>query len=546
MVRVVVIGLDGATWDLIKPWADKGELPTLKNLMDNGVWGDLESTIPPITCPAWISLLTGKNPGKLGIYYFRQPDLENEMEMKNVKINWDKYNPIWKILNKCDLKVNMINTPTVTPKRDEYKGVFVQCPIMGSENEYEFAYPNFVINKLKELKYERIIPNPNIIGEERYLRRLYEISEKKIDLALDLFENTEWDLFFFTLFYTDQIQHFFWKYMDPSHPKYKPSKFKNAILDYFKFVDNKINLFLGKLSSRTILLLVSDHGHGGMHKEVNYNFYLEEKGLLKFKKRSRTSRIINRRVLYNLTKKIKIDGFIKFLINKISILYSLKEKLPEGKITVKDIDWSQTLAYNPTSNTIFINLKGREKFGIVDIKDYEEIRKRIINILEELRDPETNEKVIKKIWKKEDIYNGEYFDKMPDIVIEPADETKYINYGFDGLGKGKLFSEPTPLTYSTHTLRGIFLAYGKGIKKGQKVNARIYDIAPTILHIFGLPIPNDMDGRVLMEIFEEDSEFARRKPKYVDPSYYEKGQEDEKIKKALKKAIKNLKLKGKI
>ncbi|WP_193383885.1 hypothetical protein [Pyrococcus yayanosii] len=94
-----------------------------------------------------------------------------------------------------------------------------------------------------------------------------------------------------------------------------------------------------------------------------------------------------------------------------------------------------------------------------------------------------------------------------------------------------------------HRLNGIFLAYGPGIKKGYKIeNAKIYDIAPTILHIFGLPIPNDMDGRVLMEIFEEDSEFAKRKPKYVDPSYYEKKQEDEK----LKKAIKNLKLKGKL
>jgi len=126
------------------------------------------------------------------------------------------------------------------------------------------------------------------------------------------------------------------------------------------------------------------------------------------------------------------------------------------------------------------------------------------------------------------------------LVIVPTDDSiQAIN---PNIGNSEIITESKGTT-GNHRLNGIFLAYGPGIKKGYKIEgAKIYDIAPTILHIFDLPIPNDMDGRVLMEIFEPDSEFAKRKPVYVDPRYYEKEQEDEK----LKKAIKNLKIRGKI
>ena len=471
------------------------------------------------------------------MYYFRQPNWET-MQMENVKINWNKYRPLWRILNVCGLATSIINTPTATPEPKGYIGSYIQCPIMGSSDEERFAYPEEVRKKLREINYERIVSeSPSRICEDKYLQKVYEITKKKIMIALDIFKNTKWDLFFFTIFYTDQVQHYFWHYMDTTHPKHKPSKYKNVILEFYKFIDNHIKEFLNLLTDEDILFLVSDHGHGSMYKEVNYNFYFNKLNLLKFKI---SASITTKSVLYKLFKRLNLTEIVRHLSKRIKLFDSTIDKII---LTMKNIDWDGTLVYNPTPNAIFINLKGREKYGVVDRKDYEVLRERIISALKDLRDPETNEKVIGKIWKKEEIYTGEYLDIMPDILIEPTGETKYINYGFDNLWKGQLFSEPTPLTYSTHTLRGIFLAYGKGIKKGYKIeNAKIYDIAPTILHIFGLPIPNDMDGRVLMEIFEPDSEFAKRKPKYVDPGYYERDREDEK----LKKAIKNLKLKGKV
>ena len=140
------------------------------------------------------------------------------------------------------------------------------------------------------------------------------------------------------------------------------------------------------------------------------------------------------------------------------------------------------------------------------------------------------------------LYSGEKVNLLPDIIFTINNwRCVILEDTFDR----PLFEEKPFSTRHTgsHRLNGIFLAYGRGIKKGHKIEgAKIYDIAPTILHIFGLLIPNDMDGRVLTEIFEQDSEFAKRRPVYVDPSYYERKQEDEK----LRKAVKNLKIKGKI
>ncbi|AIY90174.1 alkaline phosphatase family protein [Geoglobus acetivorans] len=544
MVRVIVIGLDGATWDLIKPWADKGELPTFKKLMENGSWGHLESTIPPVTCPAWVSMLTGKNPGKLGIYYFRQPDWDS-LTMRFVNIKWDEYNPLWKILNSEGYATTIVNVPTVTPDPTGYLGAYVQCPIMGSENVDQFAYPEYVRHLLKELDYERLVNgNPHTLGWDEYLNEVYTLVNKKIKLASKLFKKGGWELFFFTIFYTDQVMHFFWHYMDKNHPRHIPDdKYKDAILNFFKFIDTSIEEFLYGLREDDILFLVSDHGHGPMHWEINYNVYFNNKGYLKFKNKYRRLFKLN---FYKALAKLYRSPMGK-LVDKIGILNKLKEtkrrEIDTSIHAIDFIDWDNTLAYNPAAGTIFINLKGREKYGVVSIDEYHTVRSEIINLLKELKDPRTNVNIVSTIWVKEDVYSGKYFDIMPDILIEPVGETFYGSYGLDSAKPFKLLSDPTPLTYSTHTRRGIFLAYGPGIKKGHKIeNAKIYDIAPTILHIFGLPIPNDMDGRVLMEIFEEDSEFAKRRPKYVDPGYREKKQEDEN----LKKAIRNLKLKGKL
>jgi predicted AlkP superfamily phosphohydrolase/phosphomutase len=214
-----------------------------------------------------------------------------------------------------------------------------------------------------------------------------------------------------------------------------------------------------------------------------------------------------------------------------------REKVGDALRTdlIDEIDFEKSKAYclghTIPFGAIYINAKNS--------KEREEIKSKLLYDLQNIGE-DIKKDVKIQIYEPEKLYSGEYCNLLPDIVFTIDDWRCVIVEDFTR----PLFEEKPFSTRHTgsHRLNGIFLAYGSGIKRGNKINAKIYDIAPTILHIFGLPIPNDMDGRVLMEIFESDSEFVKREPVYVDPSYYERKSEEEK----LKAKIKELKLKGKI
>ena len=185
------------------------------------------------------------------------------------------------------------------------------------------------------------------------------------------------------------------------------------------------------------------------------------------------------------------------------------------------IDWDKTIAYGENKGIKGIKIlkfKGRE--------EYEEIREKIIEGLKRIKDPKTGEKIIREAYKKEDIYSGPFLEKISDIVILQNPDYRIHHFFYDTIVKSY-----KPVIAGNHLahLEGIFIAYGSDIKKGIKIqNAKIYDIAPTILHIFGVPIPRDMDGLVLKEIFEESSELAKR------PIRYEEEGEKEKIREKVK------------
>ena len=148
--KVVVIGLDGATWDLIKPWVEGGKLPTFKKLMENGIYGDLKSTIPPATFPAWASLLTGKGPGKLGSNGFFERK-ENSYELRPVTLKWEEWGPIWRIINNNGREFVMINVPTTVVPTKKIKGVFITGPMFQGDR---IAYPPEVESMLKKNNYK--------------------------------------------------------------------------------------------------------------------------------------------------------------------------------------------------------------------------------------------------------------------------------------------------------------------------------------------------------------------------------------------------------
>ena len=521
-MRVVVIGLDGATWDLIKPWADKGELPTFKKLMENGSWGYLESTIPPVTGPAWVSFATGKNPGKHGIFDFVY--LEND-RLKLHTSKDIKAKPFYDFLSKKGLKNIIISLPLSFPPTSEFNGIMIS----------DFLYPQqdtFPSSKRQYLDDLDIVPDLTKTSKKELLNELIRTLKNRIKLAQTIFLNEEWDFYFVWIGETDSVSHHFWRDLKGN------GYLKEQVKDVFRISDEFLRWVLGNLQENDILIIMSDHGFGHYPYVIYLNKVLKDRGYLKsvIKDVSQDETLSKRISESGSKKKISYIKPPKILLKLAthSILKPISRKIYRLLFRskqiglVESVDFKNSRAFVPTSESwsIYLNVK--------DTHERERIRNELINLLNKLEF--NGKKVFKRVFTREEIYSGPFIDSAPDIL--------FLTNGFfvdAAVSVDKLVELYKPASF--HELFGIFLAYGPGIKKGHKIeNAKIYDIAPTILHIFGLPIPNDMDGRVLMEIFEEDSEFVKRKPKYVDPSYYKKKQEDEN----LKKAIKNLKLKGKI
>jgi len=412
-----------------------------------------------------------------------------------------------------------------------------------------YAYPPELEKTLDELVGGYVIVPPVVLTlpgkEEAYLKVFNEILNKRIKAAKYLIDDSAWDLFVCVFFVSDAVQHYFWRHMDPSHPRHiVNSKYKDVIKDFYKGIDKAIGTLIGEAPEGTNILIVSDHGFGPFHGSFSVNKWLEENGFLRFQasvhQRRKTDAVLRKvRDLLLPRLNLKLARLVARVIpqeltNKLSTLGETKDRMLE---MVRRIDWAQTKAYGlGMTGGIFINLKGREPSGTVEPgKEYEEVRDEVIEKLSKVVNTRTGEPAGFQIFRKEEIYHGQYADLAPDISIV-AD--KYYPVAVGAAVEESQWCELGSATSGTHARQGIFMAYGPDIKKEglRLAGLKIYDIAPTILHIFGLPIPEDMDGRALTEIFKSESEPARR------PVVYEEVNEREMI----KSRISQLKALGKI
>lgn len=518
MKKVIVIGIDGATWDLVKPWCEKDELPTFKKLMRKGTWGELESTIPPMTGPAWVSFATGKNPGKHGFYNFliRTP---GEYKTKLLNAKDIKCKTLWEILSIAKKKIAVLNVPVTYPLR-KINGVMISGMLTPSINS-NFTYPpqfkQEIFNLIPDYKIAvKIQYSDNPLQRETFLKEIISTLDKRVKLFKYLFNTKKWGFLMVHFIATDTIQHSFWKFIDKNHPLYKDEsdqQYKNAILNIYKKVDEFLNWLLENIDNNTTIILMSDHGFGPLYKNLYLNNWLRSKGYLSYKRNP--ARIIRTGItksgfspgtLFRFMIKMGFGKLTPFISRDMKMKL-INKVIKKFVLSFSDINWSKTKAFYIGSGSgygfIYINLKGREFKGVVQKDEYEEIRDALINDLNELTYPDSNEKIIGNLWKREELFNGPYFEIAPDIVFRAKDSSlgTSINFEFNSL---RIIDKPITGTSGTHRINGIFLIYGNNIKENFNIkNAKIYDIMPTILHIFKIPISKDVDGRVLNEAFQD-------------------------------------------
>ncbi len=508
MKKVIILGLDGATFDLIKPWIKEGKLPNFRKIIKNGTHGELKSTLPPNTFPSWPSLFTGKNPGKLGVFDF--------VEVKNKKIKTNSSYDIkgyflWELLERRKYKCGIINVPSSSPFRSKVT--------LGEGDQLRKDWMNF---SWPEDTKAGIIPfNPNF---GKRILEIIDIRFKQLDYIL---KERELDFIALVIYVIDPLQHFRWDD-------------KKLLLEAYQ----KIDVGLGRLMAKfdhINLIIVSDHGMQTLKKWFYINNWLEKKGFLRFKKerpkeaifskaginRENFEKLIN--PLLNIIYELKLQKYLIPILKK-SYKKTIRALPPQKKIGTEKfleiLDWEKTKAYSITSKGgIFLNTLERE---------YNKVRERISYELQKYLE-EKNHNV--KIYKKEEIYSGSYLDKAPDLflIIDDFKIMPSATYNLENL----IFKKPEEKkeTLAQHALNGIFMAYGPDIKKGKEIKgAEVIDITPTVLYMFNLPIPKDMDGRVLKEIFKKDSELGKREVVY----------EGEKEGRKIKEQIKKLKSMGRI
>lgn len=528
--RVLVIGLDGATFDLIRPWAEGGKLPNLAKIMKNGVSAVLRSTIPPVTAPAWTSFITGKNPGKHGVFDFFRKIVGSYERRANTSMDVDGKS-IWALLSNVGKKVIVINVPMTYPA-EQVNGYLISgllAPPGAHWREGAF-YPSGFDSKLSQWVGDYRLEPKESWGEnlDDWIKDLYDVTRKRAKAAMYLAKNFEWDFFMVLFQGTDWMAHALWMYADAKHPLYDPEKAKkygDAIFRFYQEIDSIVGRIRSFLDENVILFLVSDHGMGPLYRTVHLNSLLENLGLLAFQKSSLKSPVriefwlskiglTKERILALLWEYPPIMRLIRL------VLYSFGEKV---ELSLSDLDWSKTKVYAAGHmGQLFINLKGREPKGIVEPgKEYEELRDYLMKMLYNLKDPETGKRIVRKVFRKEEIYKGDHVDEAPDLLY--LMNHTYVPYnGFES-SRDSFISLCYGIQSSKHELNGIFIATGKDIKKGIQIqNASIMDVAPTMLHILDTPIPIDMDGRTLVEIFEPESELAKREILYQAASKQKK------------------------
>jgi predicted AlkP superfamily phosphohydrolase/phosphomutase len=518
--KVLAVGLDGATFDLIAPWAREGLLPTFARLMQDGSWGELRSVIQPYTAQAWSSFITGKNQGKHRIFDFWERDFPG-YGFRLLNASARRGNSLWRILSMAGKEVIVVNVPMSYPP-EEVNGVMVSGrDTPGMDSQYTF--PSDLKHDLEEaLGSYVIVPNDWLYSRrgrpDKAREELFNEVAVRFAAARYLMDTHSWDFTIFVVTATDGVAHFFWGYHDPSYPLYEPETaalYGDTVLEVYRKVDSELASLLEQMPEDTTVVLLSDHGNGPTpDRSVHLNVWLEQQGLLAFRAPQGMSRI----------RSIPSSLALKALQSSRSLLHSLlpfqtltkvRRSLPgrlrsgtSAQILFSDIDWPGTRAFSEEiRGNIWINLKGREAEGIVEPgSEYESIRDHIIAELPQLRDPENNQPLVRRVYRREELFHGAFLQNIPDLVVEAAGAPDLFrsHEARDAAVRVMSKTEMKRLkTSGSHKMNGIFLIKGEGIRAGREIKgAELIDVTPTILHLMGQPIPGDMDGKVLTDALE--------------------------------------------
>lgn len=457
--RVMIIGLDSAAPQyVLDEWGQ--QLPTVRQLMSNGVYGRLTSTIPPITCPAWMCMATSKDPGQLGLYGFRNRADYSYDNLVIANATQVKEPTLWDILGREGLNSAVIGVPMTYPPRP-LKG-WMLTSFLTPSLESQCTYPAALKDELLEVapRYQLDVKDFRTEDKDRLLREIYDMTEQRFTFIRHMVQTRDWDFFFMVEMGVDRLYHGFWRYTAKDHRLYEPgNKYENVMWEYHKYVDEEMGRLLELLDDDTVVLVASDHGAKTMVGGVCINDWLAREGLLALAEVPTAPR----------------------------------------RMEMKDIVWKKmfrkTSAWGEGGyyGRVMINVEGREPQGVVKQKHYEAFRNELAAAIEAIPDEKGNP-IGTKVFRPQDVYR-EVRGIPPDLIVYFGN-LDWRSAGTIGNPSIHIFENDTGPDDANHDQEGLFILYDpRSNERGELKGISLYDVAPTVLERLGLPIPKDMIGK---------------------------------------------------
>jgi predicted AlkP superfamily phosphohydrolase/phosphomutase len=512
--KVFIISLDGATFDVLRPLISQGYMPNLGRVLGNSLSAELESVLPPVTAPAWTSFMTGKNPNKHGIFDFTRFDT-TEYRWKLNNSQHIRSKTIWQILSEKGKQIVVLNLPYLYPTYP-VNGVMVagwDAPTTSS-----FTYPDGLRKTIfdlipdygstLDLSLWNYLPAESEAEFCGFIGKITQSFEQSARLASHFLRQEAWDVFMVHFQQTDWIQHKLWGYIERAcrdagdkHPRLE------RVRDCYRLFDSHVGRLWEEVGKESVIKLVlSDHGFGANRGTICPNyllrklgyFHLQEQSESGVKSRIKQSRYSVVRRAYQKAAQVRESLRARRVITTYKSWADMaNERIPRQAVM---IDWRRTKALlmgGSETAFIYVNLIDRGPQGCVNPSDYEPLVAELVQAFRELRDPRTNERLFPKVALGREVYDAPGLDVLvPDIVLIPIE-----GYGISATFQEACVQETGE--EGSHRHNGVLLIEGFGLKeKIPDFQPNLVDVAPTILHMLGLAVPGDMDGRVWEEAFD--------------------------------------------
>jgi predicted AlkP superfamily phosphohydrolase/phosphomutase len=496
-----VIGLDGATFDVLDRWVASGDMPHLAGLMARGSRCRLISTIPPVTGPAWTSMTTGVGPGTHGVFDFlkRTPGTGEARVVESGDVSVPR---IWDVAGAHGLSVGALGVPVTFPAQP--LNGFLVAGMLAPRSGEEATFPRRLAGELAREGLDVVEASLPLSASARLraILRGQAQAEKAADYLLRRFSP---DFFMVVFREMDRLQHWFWTCC-AQDPAAKNGALHAGVREFFRAADRAVGLLTAHFGPDATYYVVSDHGFGPGGAVCALNRYLSDCGLLSFDARRARRGALKAVAAWTAKRLLGRVGLLRPAERALAGLVGSRRVSTMSRDVFGPwagaVQWDRTLAFvrSRSDYGAWVNLRGREPHGIVEPgARYEKVRSDLIAALRELADPSSGDKLVSGIWPREEIVKGPHLAEAPDI---------YFSLRGGAIGRDLSLTAPVlrqhPRGWGTHRQDGVLVACGPGLKPGSAADAQIADVAPTVLYGMGLPVPAHVEGQVLTGLFADE------------------------------------------